>query len=100
MVHGGIDEERVELNDNTLYSDEPGMRDLPGLDVTKDLDKVVQMLRGGKYAEVQAFASKNWLGRQQESYQPLGDLYLRFGDGDEPSNDGRHLALPTAIARM
>src|SRR5438477_11414940 len=45
MVHGGADEERVELNDNTLYSGEPGMRDLPQLDVTKDFDKVVQMLR-------------------------------------------------------
>src|SRR5439155_26033958 len=31
MVHGGVDEERIELNDNTLYSGEPGSRDLPQL---------------------------------------------------------------------
>lgn len=42
MIHGGVEAERVELNDNTLYSGEPGMRDLPSLDVAKDLDRVVQ----------------------------------------------------------
>src|SRR5215218_10047751 len=38
MVHGGVAEERIELNDNTLYSGEPGRRDLPSLDLTKDFD--------------------------------------------------------------
>src|SRR5690349_7678498 len=47
MVHGAVADERIELNDNTLYSGEPGRRDLPSLDITKDLDSVVQQLRAG-----------------------------------------------------
>src|SRR3954469_6749625 len=52
MIHGGVDEERVELNDATLYSGEPGVRDLPNLTVTKDFDKVMGWMRQGKYAQV------------------------------------------------
>src|SRR3954452_9357639 len=63
MIHGTVDEERVELNDNTLYSGEPGLRDLPKLNVTKDFDKVTGWLSEGKYAEAVDFVNKNWLGR-------------------------------------
>jgi alpha-L-fucosidase 2 len=73
-----VGEERIELNDNTLYSGEPGRRDLPNLNVSKTLEQVNQQLREGKYAEVTDWVSKNWLGRQQECYQPLGDLYLKL----------------------
>ncbi|MGB7157726.1 MAG: glycoside hydrolase family 95 protein [Tepidisphaeraceae bacterium] len=98
MVHGGVVEERIELNDNTLYSGEPGRRDIPSLDITKDFDSVVQQLREGKYQEVTDWVSKNWLGRQQECYQPLGDLYLTFDKG-ELTNYRRELDISTAIAR-
>jgi len=100
MIHGGVEKERIELNDNTLYSGEPGRRDLPDLDVTKDLDRVVQMLREGKYAEVQEFASKHWLGRQQESYQPLGDLYLDFGKRGKTIGYHRELDIAEAVSRV
>jgi len=76
-----VDEERIELNDNTLYSGEPGRRDLPKLKVSQTLEQVNQQLREGKYAEVTDWVSKNWLGRQQECYQPLGDLFLKFPAG-------------------
>src|SRR2546430_1713283 len=39
MIHGGVAEERIELNDNTLYSGEPGRRDV-ALDITKDYDQI------------------------------------------------------------
>ena len=99
MVFGGVDAEHVALNDNTLYSGEPGSRDLPQLDVTKDFDEVVQQLRDAKYAEVQAYVSKHWLGRQQESYQPLGDLTLEFQKGEKAAEYRRELDLATAVAR-
>src|SRR5687768_8426748 len=98
MIHGRVGEERIELNDNTLYSGEPGRRDIPSLDVTKDFDKVVQQLRDGKYEEVTAWVAKNWLGRQQECYQPLGDLYLTSTKGDV-SDYRRELDVQSAVAR-
>jgi alpha-L-fucosidase 2 len=99
MLHGRVDE-RVELNDNTLYSGEPGARDLPKLNVSSKLNDVVQQLRDGKYAEVTDWVSKNWLGRQQESYQPLGDLYLTFPKGSDATNYRRELDLSPAISRI
>ncbi len=45
MVYGGFAEDRISLNDDTLYSGEPGQRDLP-LDVTKDFNEVTRWLRG------------------------------------------------------
>jgi alpha-L-fucosidase 2 len=98
MVHGAVADERIELNDNTLYSGEPGRRDIPSLDVTKDFDNVVQQLKDRKYEEVTAWVAKNWLGRQQECYQPLGDLYLTFPKGDV-NNYRRELDIATAVGR-
>src|SRR5688572_32985953 len=99
MVHGRVADERIELNDNTLYSGEPGRRDIPTLDITKDFDNVVQqLLRDRKYEEVTAWVAKNWLGRQQDCYQPLGDLYLTFPKGDV-TNYRRELDLTAAVAR-
>jgi alpha-L-fucosidase 2 len=77
MIFGGVAEELLQLNENTLYSDEPGQRDLP-LDITRDFDRVVAMLRRGEYAEADAIITHNWCGRSQASYQPLGDLRLSF----------------------
>src|SRR5690349_3548448 len=37
MLHGRTDEERIELNDNTLYSGYPGSRDLKDLNISKTL---------------------------------------------------------------
>src|SRR5262249_15884503 len=51
MIFGGVEIEQVQLNENTLYSDEPGRRDV-ALDLTKEFDRVVEMLRSRQYAEV------------------------------------------------
>jgi alpha-L-fucosidase 2 len=99
MIFGGVSEERLQLNENTLYSDEPGRRDLP-LDVTRDFDRVVDMLRRGQYAEADAIISHTWCGRAQACYQPLGDLRLSFDGHAAPEDYQRDLDLSTAIATV
>ena len=64
-------------NEDTLYSGEPPA-DLRTLDLTQDFDHVTGLLKAGKNSEVDAYVSKNWLGRNQQCYQPLGDLFLDF----------------------
>src|SRR6266545_8053344 len=64
MIFGGVAEERLQINENTLYSDEPGRRDLP-LDIAPDFDRVIQMLRRGEYAEAAGIISHKWCGRAQ-----------------------------------
>lgn len=99
MVFGGVAEELLQLNENTLYSDEPGQRDLP-LDITRDFDRVVEMLRSGGYAEADALITQNWCGRAQACYQPLGDLRLYFDGHTAPAAYERELDLGTAIGTV
>lgn len=100
MVFGGVDRERFQLNEDTLYSGEPPA-DLRTIDITKDLAHVEELLRGGRNSEADAYVSKHWLGRNQQCYQPLGDLYLDFtgpsGTG-EVTEYRRWLDLATATA--
>lgn len=86
MVFGGVVEDRLQLNEDTLYSGYPGQRDLP-LDVTKEFDRVVALMRDRAYSEAGDVISKNWCGRAQACYQPLGDLKLYFDHG--PASDYR-----------
>jgi alpha-L-fucosidase 2 len=95
MILGGVPTEHLQLNDNTLYSGEPGDRDLP-LNVAENLGQVREWLSEGKYAEVHAWITKHWLGRAQDCYQPLGDLYLAFPGGSPVTNYHRELDLADA----
>lgn len=97
MVYGRIEHELVSLNDDTLYSGEPQSRNLP-LTITQDLDKVIQMLRAGKYAEADHFVTRHWLGRAQNCYQPLGDLHLSFAPVGPVTHYRRELDISTASA--
>ena len=77
MVFGGIDREHLQLNEDTLVSGEPPA-DLRTIDITKDFDHVTALLKAGKNSEADAYVTKHWLGRNQQCYQPLGDLWLDF----------------------
>lgn len=99
MIFGGVPSEDLQINDNTLYSGEPGDRDLP-LDVAKDLGQVRQWLREGKYAEVHKWVTKHWLGRAQNCYEPLGDLRMDFHGSGEVKKYARELDISDAISRV
>ncbi|WP_414659920.1 glycoside hydrolase family 95 protein [Horticoccus sp. 23ND18S-11] len=100
MVHGGIDRERLQLNEDTLYSGEPPA-DLRTIDVRRDFDHVTGLLRSGRNSEADAYITKHWLGRNQQCYQPLGDLVLDFagaGASGEVRTYRRWLDLATATS--
>jgi alpha-L-fucosidase 2 len=96
MIYGGTDREHLQLNEDTLVSGEPPA-DLRSIDITKDFDHVTGLIKAGKNSEADAYVTKNWLGRNQQCYQPLGDLWLDFTGG--PVTDYRRwLDLSTATA--
>jgi len=99
MIFGGVRTEHLQLNESTLYSDEPGRRDVK-LDLTKDFDRVVGMLRKRQYAGATEFITQHWLGRAQPCYQPLGDLHLHFENRGEVSEYARDLDLAAAVATV
>ncbi len=100
MVFGGIERDHLQLNEDTLYSGEPPA-DLRSIDLTKDFDHVTTLLHTGKNAAADAYITQHWLGRNQQCYQPLGDLFFDF-DSDPGAEKAtayrRWLDLPTATA--
>lgn len=97
MGFGGVAQEKLSLNEDTLTSGEPPS-DLRTIDLTKDLDHVTGLIRAGKNAEADAYVTRHWLGRNQPSYQPLGDLLLDFAGTDDATDYRRWLDLATATA--
>jgi alpha-L-fucosidase 2 len=100
MIHGGVDREHLQLNEDTLYSGEPPA-DLRTIDIRPGFDHVMGLLRSGKNASADAFITKHWLGRNQQCYQPLGDLFLDFlpaADAGAVTDYRRWLDLATATA--
>ena len=101
MVFGGIDAERLALNEDTLTSGEPPA-DLRTLKLAPRFEEVRALIDAGKNAEAEALVTKHWLGRNQSCYQPLGDVWLDFPADDEGavSDYRRSLDLATGIARV
>jgi alpha-L-fucosidase 2 len=102
MVFGGIEKERLELNEESVWTGEPRWDANP--DALKNLPKVRQLLFEGKYKEAEALAQKSILGNKPRNpaatYQALGDIYLNFGPQRSISNYRRELDIEEAIARV
>ena len=99
MHFGGVTNERFQLNEDTLVSDEPGYRTLP-LDVRKDFSAVTNLIAQRRFAEADRRVTEKWLGRSWACYQPLGDLRLDFTHAGPVTNYQRELDLETAISRV
>ena len=77
MVFGEIDREQLQLNENTLYSGEPSVV-FKDVKITPEMfDKVVGLMKAGKYETASDLVCKNWLGRLHQYYQPFGDLHIQ-----------------------
>ena len=98
MMFGGVDEERVALNEDTLCAGEP--LPLGTVDIASGLSDVVGWLRAGEYRRAHDYINEHWLGRCQNSYQPLGDLRLQLEGAGAVTDYRRELDLAEAVARV
>ncbi len=98
MVFGGIKTEQLQLNENTLYSGEPGQRHVK-IDVSQSLGKVKKLIKEGKLDEVNKIVANEWIGRAQPCYQPFGNLFIEFDHTDSVLNYRRELDISEAICR-
>jgi len=97
MVFGGIKHERIQLNEDTLWSGHPN--DPNNYEAAAYLDEVRELNFAGRYADAQALIEQHMLGPWVESYQSMGDLRLEF-DGEECVEDyRRELDLQEAVFR-
>ncbi len=99
MVYGGVVNEVLQLNENTLYSGEPGQRHVE-LDFTKKLPLVKKLVKAGKLVEVEEIIGSEWMGRAQDCYQPFGHLYVDFDHGEKFNNYRRTLDLENSVCNV
>lgn len=111
MIFGGVNAERIQLNEDSLWSGAPQDADNPK--ALEALPQIRQLLFEGKYAEAQKLANRTLICRgagsghgrggkiPYGSYEMLGDLNLKFEPGTNlPTNYRRTLDLNTAIASV
>lgn len=98
MVFGGIEEERIQLNEDTLWSGLP--RDKANYEALRYLAPAKQLVAEGKYKEAEALVDAKMLGDRTESYQPLGDLRLKFNFAGAVEDYRRELDLDRALATV
>jgi alpha-L-fucosidase 2 len=99
MIYGRMDDELLQLNDNTLYSGEPSTA-WKDMDITETYEEATALLRAEKYAEATDFLLKNWMGRLHQNYQPLGDWHVRNHWEGEITDYKRELDIANAILRI
>jgi alpha-L-fucosidase 2 len=97
MVFGGVEKERLALNEDTLWSGYPADWNNPG---AKDvLPKVRELIAQEKYEEADRL-SKEMMGPFTQSYLPFGDLHLMMDHGNVCRNYRRTLDLSNGIATV
>ncbi len=110
MVFGGVAQERLQLNEISLWSGSPQDADNP--EALPAMQEIRELIFAGRYAEANTLASKtlickgsgsgsgNGANVPYGSYQTLGDLSLAFENLDGTTDYRRELDLDTAIATV
>ena len=107
MMFGGVDDERIVLNESSVWSGSSQDADRP--DAYKVLPKIRQLLLEGKNPEAEALVNANFTcqgpgsaGAQYGCYQVLGNLHLQLaGDTNAPiENYRRQLDLNDAVTTL
>ena len=107
MMFGGVNDERIVLNESSLWSGSRQDADRP--DAYKVLPEIRRLLLEGKNPEAEALVNANFTcqgpgssGPQYGCYQVLGNLHLLFaGDTNTPfENYRRQLDLNDAVTRL
>jgi len=102
MVFGGLEKDRIQFNEETLWTGYPRNYNRAG--AYHYLDTIRQLLFEGKQKEADALAEKEFLGLKssdgnyQADYQPFGDLWLQVANTATATNYKRELDLSNAIA--
>ncbi len=101
MVYGGVQLERIALNEETLWSGSAW--DDTNADALEALPEVRRLLMEGRPREAQELAEARMMARplRQPPYQTLGELWLEeVEECVEPDRYSRQLDLDSAAARM
>ena len=98
MIFGGVDEERIQLNEDTYYSGGPYTQVVKG--GYEVLPEIQKLLFEGKPLKAHKLFGRHLMGYpvEQQKYQCLGNLHLFFKHGKDSTNYKRWLDLSTGIS--
>lgn len=98
MVYGNVDTERIQLNENTLWSGGPNRNDNPlaldSLTILRDL------IFAGRQKDAEEMANRIIVSKKShgQMFEPLGELRLVFAHQGDYDNYYRELDIEKAIA--
>jgi alpha-L-fucosidase 2 len=100
MVFGGGAEERLQLNEDTVWTGRPHEYHREG--AARYLPEIRRLLWEGRQKDAEDLALREFMSEplRQKAYQPLGDLVLRFPGHERPVEYARELDLDTAVASV
>ncbi len=110
MVFGGVEKDRLQLNEISLWSGSPQDADNP--DALPAMQEIRRLIFDGKYAEANAMANRTLICKGKGSgsgggahcpygcYQTLGDLSLTFEGLEGATDYRRELDLDTAVTAV
>jgi alpha-L-fucosidase 2 len=97
MIFGGVASEHLQLNEDTLWSGAP--KDFNNPKAQEILPKVREALFAEDYVTATNLG-REMMGPYNQSYMPLGDLYLQFHHGETVRSYERSLNLQTGTAHV
>ncbi len=99
MVYGGVEQETIQLNEDTFWAGGPHNNLNPA--ALAALPEIRRLISDGSYSEASALAEKTITsqGAQGMPYQSAGVLDIRFPNHQRFSNYHRELDLGKAVAR-
>lgn len=114
MVYGGISQERLQLNESTIWTGRPRSYAHPG--AVKYLGEIREMLQEMRRCERAGDTKKarEWqlkaedlamrefmsIPLREASYEPMGELYIDFSDHTQVDNYRRTLDLKNALVTV
>lgn len=100
MIYGGVEQEHIQFNEETLWAGKP--HDYAHKGANKYLPEIRQLLTDGKQIEAQNLAQKEFMSvpLKQIHYQPFADVYIDFKEHDKYTNYIRTLDIENAISSV
>lgn len=96
MHYGGVEQDRIQLNEDTLWSG-PSERNV------KDDQEALRLVREQIYAgmyEAATETAKRMFGPYTQAYMPLGELQMIYFHGDVAQDYSRKLDISQALSKV